>query len=198
LAQTCTVDVWLIPLESGGETVLSPDEELRAARFRFEADRVRWVRAHSALRIILAQCTGLPAAGIRFEIGPHGKPSLAGRTGFEFSLSHSGSWAMVAVTRGVPVGVDIERMRENVDMAALLNRLGETGVPQGQPALYAAWTRREARSKAVGGALLDQPPGDLHVCDLEAPDGYTAALALVGCDPRIRLQNALVPPSGTG
>jgi len=104
---------------------------------------------------------------------------------------------MVAVTRGVPVGVDIERIREDIDMATLLGRLGETSLPETQTGLFSVWTRREAMTKAVGGALMDAPTADLRTCHLEAPQGYSATLALVGHNPRIRRQDALVPPFGT-
>lgn len=187
----CDVDVWLVPLEEAGEIILSPDEELRAARFRFEADRTHWIRAHSALRAILADRTGIPAGEIRFTLGPHGKPALTDSNGVEFSLSHSGNWAMIAVTQGVPVGVDIERIRENVDMAPLLKRLGETNLSGSPAGLYGTWTRREAMTKAVGGALMDRPEGDFRVCDLDAPAGYSAALALIGRDPRVRRRGAV-------
>jgi len=181
--------VWLVSLEDEGEIILSPDEELRAARFRFEADRTRWIRAHSALRSILADRTGIPAGEIRFNLGAHGKPAVTEGNGVEFSLSHSGNWAMVAVTQGVPVGVDIERIRENVDMVPLLKRLGETNLSGSPAELYGTWTRREAMTKAAGGALMDAPVGDFRICDLEAPTGYSAALALVGYDPRVRCRN---------
>ena len=183
---TCDVDVWLIPLESGGETILSPDEEIRAARFRFEVDRARWIRARSALRGILSQATGIAPGELVFVLGPHGKPALANIGAIEFNLSHSGSWAMVAVTRGVPVGVDIERIRDNVDIAAVLQRVQKTALPHTPAALFQVWTRREAMTKAAGGSLLETPRGDVRVCDLEAPGGYVAAVALVGREPRIR------------
>ena len=202
MAKVCDVDVWLVSLESDGGIVLSPDEEIRAERFRFQPDRAHWIRARSALRLILSQRVGIPAEQIRFTLGPHGKPGLAdenGVTGVEFNMSHSGAWALVAVTRGIPVGVDIERIRENVNMAALLRRLGEQNLPESQtgPGLFDAWTRREAMTKAVGGALLDAPTADLRTCHLDAPEGYSAAVALIGQNPRIRRQNALVLPFGT-
>ena len=191
------MDVWLISLESSGVSILSPDEELRAARFHFDTDRDRWIRARSSLRFILATYAGIPARDIRFVLGSHGKPALANDRTVEFSLSHSGSWAMVAITRNVPVGIDIERIRENVNIAALLRRLGEKSLPETQAGLFSAWARREAMTKAVGAALLEAPVGDLRVCDLDAPAGYSSALALVGIDPRVRRHNDLVLPSGT-
>jgi 4'-phosphopantetheinyl transferase len=179
------VDVWLISLENEGEIVLSEAEKIRAARFHFEQDRVRWIRAHSALRLILAKTLGSAPSDLQFSIGSHGKPSLIGGGGVEFNLSHAGSWAAVAVARNVPVGVDIERIRDNVDMAALLRRLGETSIPETNEELYLAWTRREATSKAAGGALFDQWDHDFGVCDLDAPDGYCGSVALIGYEPYI-------------
>lgn len=195
------MDVWLVSLEGdpeiapdgdtatalkSAEQFLSPDEKLRAGRFRFESDRAHWIRARSALRSVLARYTGIPAAEIRFTLGPHGKPGLADGNGVEFNLSHAGSWAMVAVTLGVPAGIDIEHIRDNVDMAGLLRRMGETDLPDSLAGLYSVWNRREAMTKAVGGALLAPLHGDFHVCDLESPPGYSAALALLGHRPRVR------------
>lgn len=188
------MDVWLVSLEGGRACKLSSDEELRAARFRFDSDRNRWVCARTALRTILADYVNLPPADLRFTLGPHGKPALEPGGDIEFSLSHAGNWAMVAVTRGVPVGIDIERIRDNVDMAALLRRLGVSDLPEGQSNLFRAWNRREAMTKAVGGALLDTPTGNFGICDLEAPDGYSAALALPQSTPRIYYRSTPVLP----
>jgi 4'-phosphopantetheinyl transferase len=72
LSRICDVDVWLVSLI--GEPVpdtLSEDEIIRAARFRFESDRARWVRARSALRTILGKCAGSSGAEIQFVFGPH-------------------------------------------------------------------------------------------------------------------------------
>jgi 4'-phosphopantetheinyl transferase len=187
--------VWLISLERDVPDVLSADEAVRAARFRFDKDRIRWGRARSALRLILAGATGLDASAIAFEIGPNGKPSIVGGHGVEFNLSHSGEWAMVAVTRGVAVGIDLEQIRENVDIAVLLDKLGEKNLPPGSPSdLYRIWTRREALAKAAGGVIWKIPAGDFSICHIEAPAGYVATVALRGYEPRIRLHNRLVLP----
>ncbi len=182
------MEVWLVSLENEGESALSEDEEIRAARFHFEQDRVRWIRAHSALRLILAKILGAAPRELRFSVGSHGKPSLMDGGGIEFNLSHAGSWAAVAVARNVPVGVDIERIRENVDMATLLRRLGESSIPETSVDMYRAWTRREATSKAAGGALFDRWDHDFGVCDLDAPAGYCGSVALIGYEPNVRVR----------
>jgi 4'-phosphopantetheinyl transferase len=122
---------------------------------------------------------------IDFRCGEHGKPSLTFEGDIEFNLSHAGDWALIAVTHNVPVGVDIERIREKIDMAPLLERLGESNLPAAREELYQRWTRREARSKAAGGALFDKPPDTICVASLNAPEGYTAAVALAGFTPLV-------------
>jgi 4'-phosphopantetheinyl transferase len=184
--ETSAVDLWTIPLTRESPTHLSEDEVARAKHFRFEEDRVRWIRARSWLRLILSRYAGDDPARLVFRYGKHGKPSLLPFTEIEFNLSHAGDWAMIAVAQSVPVGVDIERVRANVDMAALLRRLGETDLPQGEPELYQVWTRREARTKAEGGPLFTKPADDTRAIDVAAPTGYTASVALVGHEPVVR------------
>lgn len=182
-----SVDLWTVSLTVPSPAHLSEEEIARANRFRFDDDRVRWTRARSSLRLILSRYANEGPAQIVFTYGPHGKPSLHPFSDVEFNLSHAGDWAMVAVAQGVPVGVDIERIRPNVAMAPLLERLGEPVASGGTHELYQQWTRREAKSKAVGGALFEKPPGNVCAIDLDAPAGYAAALALVGYQPEVRL-----------
>lgn len=180
--ETHPVELWTIPLTREYPNHLSDDETARAKRFKFEQDRVRWTRARSALRMILSRYAGEDPGNLVFVYGKHGKPALA-FSQVQFNLSHSGDWAIIAVARSVPVGVDIEHMRPNVDMAVLLHRLGETNLPDTVPELYQAWTRREARTKAVGGALFEKPPEDVCAVNIGAPAGYAAAVALAGYNP---------------
>ncbi|HVW87107.1 MAG TPA: hypothetical protein VHB50_20615 [Bryobacteraceae bacterium] len=179
---TCAVDVWTISLDVPRRVILSPEERDRAARFRFERDRIHWTHARSALRLILGKYLGITPAEIQFTLGQHGKPAVAG---IEFNLSHSSGWAMIAVSRHAPVGVDLEKIREDLDIGKLLHRIGEPGLGGTTDALWHEWTRREARTKATGSSLMDLPPCDLRVIDLIAPAGFVASLALRACEPSV-------------
>ena len=79
-----------------------------------------------------------------------------------FSLSHSGDWMVVAVARGVELGVDLEihdlrrdvlrlarRFFAEMECRDLLALEGEDRVQR----FYDLWTLREARVKALGGTL---------------------------------------------
>ena len=167
--------MWTIRLDVPARTEwLSADEAARAARFIFEKDRVRWICARSALRSVLSNYVGQTPDALRFVYGANGKPGL---NGIEFNLSHAGDFALIAVSDSGPVGIDIERIREGVDIASLLERLGETDLPDSVMELYHRWTRREARSKVVGGQLFVAPPADVLAVDIDAPEGYAASVA---------------------
>lgn len=172
------IDLWTIPLDQPRSALcLSEDEAIRAARFRFEKDRAHWVTARSALRTVLATYMESSPESLRFIYNEHGKPALEHEGGIEFNLSHAGDFGLIAVSRSAAVGVDIERIRQNVDIAALLRRLGETDLQDTIPELFQRWTRREALSKAAGGELFNPPSPDLQAFNIPAPEGYTAAVA---------------------
>lgn len=177
------VDVWTIALDLARPLLLTEEETIRAARFRFERDRLRWTNARSALREVLARQLRAEPLNVRFTFGPHGKPAVEG---VEFNISHSREWALIALAGSIPVGIDIEAIREDVDIAKLLRRIGEPGPEGSAKDLFQAWTRREAKTKALGIPLMEIPGEDVRAIDIEAPPGFAASVALVGWDPLVR------------
>lgn len=142
--------------------VLAGDERDRAARFRFDKHRYRYIAARGALRSVLSSVTGHAAADLVFEYGEHGKPSLPGQ-GLEFNLSHSENWALVGATlAAAPIGVDIEKVnpdRSNPDIARRFFAEREIEELEGlAPDAYTkgffnCWARKEAVLKAVGTGI---------------------------------------------
>lgn len=185
-AAETVVEVWTIALDTPRAAILTDEERSRAARFRFERDRLRWTNARSALRAVLGHHLKAAPLDLRFTFGPHGKPSVRG---VEFNISHSRGWAMIALSGTVPVGIDIEEIREDVDIAKLLLRLGEPGHAGSPVELFHAWTRREAKTKALGLPLMELPRVDVRAIDVAAPPGFAASVAMVGCDPLVRHVN---------
>ncbi|MEP7152617.1 MAG: 4'-phosphopantetheinyl transferase superfamily protein [Nitrospira sp.] len=146
--------------------LLSTDEQHRAARFAFDRDRQRFMLSHGLLRLILGRYVGEETGQIQFEMGAHGKPSLRRRAHtcqpIEFSLSHSGQYAVVAVADGRAVGVDVEVCRPDVDALKLAQRFFAPGESQRiaqvhaqeQPGMfYRYWTGKEAYLKGRGVGL---------------------------------------------
>lgn len=166
------IRIWQTSVDNVGESVrdLSADERQRAAKFHREADRRRWIAARIWLRRTLGQELNIDPAEIEFEYGPHGKPSIANvAADCEFNLSHAGQSAVVAVT-SVPVGVDIEPLRELADMSSVSEivlsdkeRRQLDQLPPGQrPKLFFEfWTSKEAIVKSRG-----QGVGEIASLDL--------------------------------
>lgn len=145
--------------------LLSPAERERADRLRFERDRSAWTVSRAALRWVLAQYTGVPPHDLRFREGQYGKPFLEQKCDearLQFSLSHSDELALIALTAGYDVGVDIERIRPDVNVAALAHsvfsereiaRLSSLSPDRQTELFFSGWTRKEAFVKAVGEGL---------------------------------------------
>jgi 4'-phosphopantetheinyl transferase len=151
---------------------LSRSEWERAARFRFERDRRRFLVSRMALREVLAAELGCSPREIRLELTPTGKPILAEPAkGLHFNLSHSAHHALVGVSRAAPVGVDIEILRPLEDVEALARAHFDDQECAALLALPAAqrmrhflrvWARKEACLKAWG-AGLGWPPREVAV-----------------------------------
>lgn len=166
-----TIHVWLISLTQPGDVresltgLLSSSEQERAARFKFDQHRQRFVVAHAALRSILSQYLKTTPLHLRFVNGLNGKPKLAeefARSDIRFNLSHSFDLALVAVTRGREVGIDVELVKEDYafdDVAARfftareLAAFGAMPVHLQRQSFFKCWTSKEAFLKAKGTGL---------------------------------------------
>lgn len=165
------VHVWSVRLdESAGPTkahwaVLSPDERLCAAEFRLDDPRRRFVIARAALRRLLGGYLRASAAGIILEIDSTGKPRLGGAhddRDLHFNLAHSGDLALIAVTDGNAVGIDVERIRDVGHAEQIARRYFHPAETQAILAAPSAerdatfmrcWTGKEAVLKAIGSGI---------------------------------------------
>lgn len=163
------VHVWRIKLNTlwskNLDGALSEDDRIQAGRFHFEVDRQRFSVARAALRVILGRYLGEQPAALKFERNAFGKPYLLdeqNRTGLRFNLSHSHELALLAVTRGREVGVDVEFINPNFASREVAGRFfsrAEIGQLEAlAPALrtdafFTCWTRKEAYIKARGEGL---------------------------------------------
>ncbi len=143
---------------------LSGREQERARRFLIPQARSAFIAARAAMRAIVGRALGIEPAQIAIAIAPGGKPVLAGTLAARLSinLSHSGPAAMIAVGDGRRIGVDVECVRGDVDVAALERRYfgaaaqfdgvrGDAEARRG--AFFRGWVQREAFLKAMGVGL---------------------------------------------
>lgn len=161
------VDVWRIHLDLSIDplksitSVLSPDETQRAAKFHFPRDRNRFIHTHRTMREILAHYLNCLPEQLDFSTNKHGKPSLTD-SNLQFNLSHSGSCALLAVSPLHKAGIDVERIRTDVEIEALARRFFSQRenielmvLPREKrmAAFYRYWTLKEAYIKAQGLGL---------------------------------------------
>lgn len=165
------VHVWLIPLHPAEEDLdqlrswLVSAEQTRADRFLFDKHRQRFLIGRARQRQLLGQYLDLAPSQVDFQYDGLGKPSLRGQganSGVCFNFSNSGQAALLAVTRDMELGIDLELLRGLTNLEGLAARfftaeesdeiLSLQGLPQ-QQAFFRCWTRKEAYLKAVGKGL---------------------------------------------
>jgi 4'-phosphopantetheinyl transferase len=177
------VHIWRVPLNQSSERtlrllqVLSVDERAKAERFHFDKDRNQFVQARAALRFILSEYlndstnsfTNAPGSfanprTLEFSYGLQGKPALANRyadSSLRFNLSRREGLALVAVTRGREIGVDVELVDTDLPVEIAESSFSEAelttlrSLPESMRAagFYNCWTRKEAYVKARGEGL---------------------------------------------
>lgn len=172
-----TVDLWVLPLRPRPEDVELLDERERARleRLVVEDKRRQLLAAQADLRRVLGLYREVPPERIEFAYGAHGKPWLPADPGLGFNLTHSARLALVAVARGLEIGVDLEhtaRRRPFLRLARRYFDAAEHAWLESRPEetraadFYRIWTLKEAYLKAVGTGL-SVPPASFRV-DLDA------------------------------
>jgi len=173
------------------QQTLSPDEQLRAAKFRFDRDRHRFIIARGVLRTLLDRYLYMLPAQLQFAYNEYGKPSLdtpAPGKPLHFNLSHSHELALFAFSYIGPVGVDIEYMRAGVsaEQAARVSfspreqaLLLALPLDERREAFYTCWTRKEAYIKGRGTGFSLEP----SLFDVAFLPGEPAALLASREDP---------------
>jgi 4'-phosphopantetheinyl transferase len=210
------VDVWLCELARTKTdiehlaTLLSAAEEARAARFGRRDLRDRFVVGRATLRTLLAQRIGIAPSEVVIGRGNRGRPHVVhGRApGLDFNVSHTRGVALVGMTVGERIGVDIEHGERELNVAGVARKfmsaaeqasLEAMSSDERRRALLRLWTCKEAMSKATGDALsapfrkldvvlgaqprlVDGPapysPAHWRLLPVEVPGGYLATVAL--------------------
>jgi len=167
-------DVWLCRLSDlfNSEAVyfatLSDEEKSRAKRFKFALHRSRFIASHGFVRCILGNYLKIDKQLINYKKGTYGKPCLAVKKCYnlQFNLSHTEDIALLVVSRGVELGIDIECNTRKTDWQAIVKRFFTPSeqqalfcLPEDQQkaAFFQLWTRKEAYMKVLGTGLSLAP-----------------------------------------
>ncbi len=185
------IHVWTIRIDPADgldaqlEVILAPEERSRANRLASGHLRHAFVVIHGALRHLLSRYLDLCPGDVRISYGPCGKPALASRGDIQFSLTHSGDLAAVAVASGCEVGIDIEAIRPASDLLGVADALFRpeeaAEIRSFSPNLRAqgffhCWVRKEACLKATGAGLSTP----LNSFSVTAQPNFTAGPVILG------------------
>jgi len=162
------VHVWRICLEQQDDLLdrfrrtLEPEELERAGRFRFERLQRHFITSRGFLRYVLSRYVAAKPEQLSFAYNYYGKPLLAGNSSLQFNMSHSHEMALVAVTSGAAVGVDVEHIRADFASEEIATRFFSrlevetfSSLPTEErvAAFFRCWARKEAYIKAIGKGL---------------------------------------------
>lgn len=142
--------------------MLSEKEQAKAARFHREADRQSSIAARGALRTLLSSYIGVSAKEIQFHYSENGKPHVSD-SDIGFNVSHSADWVVLAFGRNRNIGVDIEQIKQEMDVEGVAHRFFAPEevafierAADKHTAFFQLWARKEAYVKACGSTLFTE------------------------------------------
>lgn len=151
----------LRPRRAELEPLLDAEERSRAARFRFEHDRERYILGHAMMREVLSRHLGTEPQELRFTRAEFGKPIVKDST-LRFNFSDTKDAVLIAVTREQEIGVDLETMTRTVDHRAVSEHyftpeeVGDISrATDDKRRFLELWTRKEAVLKASGVGIME-------------------------------------------
>ena len=158
LLNTASVDADLV-IRLASE--LAPDERRHWHEIHQAGRQHEYLLGRVLLRRLLAERLCCPPDALVFRTGEHGKPTLVSHD-WQFNLSHSGDWLVLALCQQGPLGVDVEmglRQRPVLPLAQRFYAPEEyqwlLALPSREQtsAFYRLWSRKEAVLKAQGAGI---------------------------------------------
>lgn len=161
--------VWSVPILTNADEAtrfadtLSPEEINKGLRFHQARHRHRFLQGRVVLRHLLGQALGIPPHAVRFRLGEHNKPFVAGVSQpLSFSLSYTDDHVLIAIDPHYPIGIDIELVKTDFDFESMMDACFSPREIQhidNAPArFYTLWTRKEAILKLTGKGIGEHLP----------------------------------------
>lgn len=162
-----TIELWPFLLDESPQRfetlvkALVDDEQSKIDQGIFPQIGRRGAISRAGLRHILSSYLQISPQDISLEEGEHGKPALSGGE-LSFNLSHTGKYALLAVSSGGQLGVDLEQIRKEAPIEELAQRCFspeelkqwlQYREQQRLISFFHLWAQKEAFLKAHGGGL---------------------------------------------
>lgn len=165
------IDIWLIDLAEEENDIfnhqryLSPDELTRASKYLSGKKSREFIITRSSLRNIIGYVLKTDPRQVGIAYTSSGMPLLDqswSHTDITFNVSHSHDLAIIGVSVNNIIGIDIEKIRDNIEFEKLTRRFFSQSEHQEimkfkdtsrLDAFFATWTRKEALVKATGTGI---------------------------------------------
>jgi len=147
--------------EDEAQHLLSREEAARGQRLLDPLKKKQFIVVRLKLRQLLGKYLQLAPDSIHFNYNDYGKPCLEKQHNsiLRFNLSHSGLWAVIALTVDDEVGVDIEEKDDALNYQQLADgffnqfergELSRFPDKRRRRGFYRLWTRKESILKMSG------------------------------------------------
>ena len=142
--------------------LLNPEEKERAAKYIVKKAADSFIVSRAILRTLIAKYLQIDSQNISFQQNKYGKLRLDSSP-LQFNISHSHDLALFIFALDVPVGIDVEFIRNDYEFADIANKffsktevaeLFSLPVSQQIQAFFNCWSRKEAFIKALGNGLF--------------------------------------------
>ena len=159
------IRVWLldtgkVSLSQEHLSLLSFDELERAKQYKSDPHRQQFSATRIALRQLLGRELHCHPKKIQFDYTQWGRPVVKQpATRLHFNISHSDTISLIVFAYDSPVGIDIERQRQEIDPIRIANtifclrevkRLQQSRGAERLALFYRIWTIKEAVLKMLG------------------------------------------------
>lgn len=176
------VHLWSIPLALSCKAIdsyvslLDKNELQRANALRINSNKKKFLIKRGSLRQLLSYYLSSEPVSVRFAYAKHGKPYIEpsiNPDNIRFNISDSHDMALVAITRGKEVGVDLEYDRHLDYMEELADYLLTPSENKHLHCLPAPirnkrflhyWTVKEAYLKYTGQGMIDLGMDRIETC----------------------------------
>lgn len=152
-------------------------------KFKTDLRQQQSLLGRSLTRALLSRACRIPPAAWRLEIPEKSPPRAACDPQNEewfFSISHSQNFAVAAISKIGPIGIDVEKTSASRNMGRLLAGISENpdSLPKTKNGQYRLWTLFEAYCKAKHQKLIFPIPEQLSLNSLDDTEDNSQAVKI--------------------
>lgn len=141
---------------------LSSEEIMRSKQFRNKIDSDRFIVGRAMVKHMAAKILNKDIQSLEIMYSETNKPIFDNEINFQFNLSHSGNYVVLAICKRCDIGIDIEYCNNDFRFRPILDycmsQKEQFVIIQDENPLNAFlmyWTRKEAILKATGVGILE-------------------------------------------